>query len=83
MVTISAWFLKIDGILDYYSPRQLQADLAFPAFVSNSGLFDGKHQKDHSTFEKKKETFRFHFSLSVTEFRQRIFSRQRLGQYET
>ncbi len=83
MITISALFLKIDGILDYYSPRQLQADLAFPAFVSNSRLFDGKHQKDHLIFEKKKGKSHSRSSVLVTEFRQRRFSRQRLGQYET
>ncbi len=80
MKTISALFLKIDGILGCYNPRRLQAGLAFQAYVSNSGWFDGKHQRIHLTSETKKERFLSRFSVLVIEFRRRTFSRQKLVQ---
>lgn len=83
MITISAWFLKIDGMWDYYNQRLLQADLAFRAFVSNSGWFDGKHQRIHLISEMKKGSFQIHSFVSVIVFRQRTFFRRMLTQNET
>lgn len=83
MIATSALFLKIDGIRDCYNPRQLQADLAFLAFVSNSGLFDGKHQRTHLTYEMKKERFLFYSFLLMIVSRQRTFFRRTLDLYET
>lgn len=83
MVTTSALVLKIDGSLDYYNRLQLQADLAFQAFVSNSGWFDGKRKRIHLTFEKKKERFRFRSFQSVIGSRRRTFSRQKSVGNET
>lgn len=83
MVATFAWFLKIDGNQDCYNPRQLQAYLAFLAFVSNSGLFDGKHQRIHLASEMKKERFPFYSFLLMIVSRQRIFFRRMLDPYET
>lgn len=83
MVTSSASFLKTDGIRDCYNQRQPRADQEPQAFVSNSGLFDGKHQRIHLTFWMKKEKPYFHFFELVIVSRRRTFSRRRLDLCET